>query len=720
MQPVMSGKCPKCETALRIPTEWAELAIKCKSCGAVVRVKGATTVSPSAPTETATPLPTAVHPSIEMVYDPDLNTYIPAPAGHRAPASYGYQKPGGPRSDFGELESRPSSRRKTKYRKQSGGMAFLVIGLLGLIVAGVIGGLIWQFPDTIEKVTAYLAPNSTLTTPTNSSLIVPEHPGSTHTTKTDSPRRMLAMSITKYLYCNPLVGGLNKNGTSEFNEAVKTLAFRWDIPDTKENNQLFLLTDADGKLMPTAAHRPMLKPIVTETFKQFLSTSRPQDHIVLYFGGHAVAKDGKGYLIPTEGDPNEVDTLIPLEELWGMVKSCPAQQKVVLFDVCRLSTDDNAIRPGSEPMSEELEKLLHSPPDGVQVVTGCSHGQTTGEFRFAPDSETPQGSAFLGALRQIARKEKPTKVNPEDPFPVSEWVESLSKRLKEILGKDLPSVPKSSGTSGTAIAISTTEPAAKRFEYPPVPNGADAKDVKAALAVLDAPPLLGAPPAIQESIESIVVFSAERMKAFKTTSTPEDEAKDEAKYPWRSAALKAMNDLRARWKGFAEPQRDSVLRDGLSVKANDELKGKIAKEQKPLSELSLDLQDMVDTLTDLREQAEKDESKFWVATFRFVLAQAKIRLAFSHEANLALGSVRTDSLPSGSTGWRLVQISKMKARTHAAGAKEAQQLLDELAKECKGTPWEVAAKQWRGVSIGLDWRVKKADADTTTTTEEKK
>jgi hypothetical protein len=68
----------------------------------------------------------------------------------------------------------------------------------------------------------------------------------------------------------------------------------------------------------------------------------------------------------------------------------------------------------------------------------------------------------------------------------------------------------------------------------------------------------------------------------------------------------------------------------------------------------------------------------------------------------------------------LVQVPKMSNRKEATGAKEAQALLDELAKECKGTPWEVAAKQWRTVSIGLKWQPKKADADTTATAEEKK
>lgn len=749
----VSATCPKCQTVLRIPLEWAGKAVKCKKCGTVVRAKGptpATLPMPAAPVaQPATSQPVVAPQSaappqpVAMVYDPATNSYIPAPTGYPYPMSPGYPAPGpapgypyppqgyaippgyphpappsysaptGTGAEFDSMGERRTGRRK-KYKKGGGGKTIVLsfIGLLALVVIGGVAYLLLGDAQIRERLIALLGGSTTTTT-------TPSTGGGATTTTTVAktgapPRRMLAMSVTKYLYCNPLIGGKNKNGVSEFNEAVKALAFRWEVPDSKENNQLFLLTDADGKLMQSAASRPMLKPIVMDTYTQFLATSRGQDRVVIYFGGHAMAKEGKGYLIPTEGDPNEPDTLIPLEDFWAKVKSCPAQQKVVLFDVCRLSTDDNAIRPGSEPMTEELEKLLHTPPDGVQVVTSCSASQTTGEFRFAPDGDTPQGSAFLGALRLASRKSKGGKVNPTDPLPVAEWIESASKRLNDVLGKDHPCVPKVSGAEGTAVAVNQDEPTAKRFEFPPSPHGADAKDVKTAFTLLDAPPLLGPPPADAEPLDSVVVFSADAMKVFKTTS-PEEEAKDEAKYPWRKAALKAMDDLRGKWREFAQPQRDSVLKDGLSGKANDELKKAIEREQKPLSVLSLELSEIVDTLEEMKEKAEKDESKFWVATFRFALAQAKLRLAFSHEANLALGNVRTDNLPDGvERGVRLVQVPKMKARAHAGGAKEAQAILDELAKECKGTPWEVAAKQWRGVSLGLEWRVKKTDADTTT------
>lgn len=730
MSNTVSATCPKCRTALRIPAQWAGKAVKCKKCKAVVKVpQAAAQPAPATPQPAPYPAPMPVP---QMVYDPATGAYVPAPAaappaypyppagypapqpgypypmppGYAAPpgypAPYPYPPPG-PQTDFSSMAPQRDGRRK-KYKRGGSGIVFVVLGLFGLLVVGGGIGAAVVFKD---KLLAFLNSPTQQTTPTTSGPTPPV------TAKATNPRRMLALSVTRYLYCNPLTGGKTVGGASEFGEAVKALAFRWEVPDHKDNNQLFAVTDADGKMPAAVAQRPMLKPVIADTVARFCGTSRPQDRILIYFGGHAFAKDGKAYLVPTEGDLNEPDTLLPLTDLWDKLRACPAQQKVVLFDVCRLSTDDNAVRPGSEPMSEELDKLLHSPPDGVQVLTSCSAGQTAGEFRTAPDADTPQGSAFLGALRTVARKTKGTKVNPADPFPVSQWAEATEKRLADVLAKDHPSKPKASGSEPTAVALNPDEPPARGFDIPAPPKGADTKDVKAAFAALETPPLLGPPPVEGDHPEDAVVFSADAMKAY--SEQPADD-----QHPWRAAATKAIADIRGKWKEFADPTKGGVLFDGLSGKANDEIKKAIEKEQKPLSVLALELSEIVDALLEHKENAEKDESAYWRATYRFALAQAKLRLAFSHEANLALGNVRTDNLPEGSDGWKLVQVPKMSNRKEATGAKEAQALLDELAKECKGTPWEVAAKQWRTVSIGLKWQPKKADADTTTTTEEKK
>src|SRR4029077_5329364 len=174
------------------------------------------------------------------------------------------------------------------------------------------------------------------------------------------------------------------------------------IPQDKDNNQLFVLSDSSPK-----DPRPMLRPVIEQTYTQFCETSRPQDRVFIYYGGHAVEKDGKAYLVPVDGDFNDVTSLIPLDDFWTKVKDCKAQQKVVVFDVCRLNEDGDTIRPGSEPMSEALEKKLLDGPPRAQVVTTWPAGQNALEYRQTPFEYTDvAGSLFLSALRHVADKGK--------------------------------------------------------------------------------------------------------------------------------------------------------------------------------------------------------------------------------------------------------------------------------------------------------------------------
>lgn len=684
---------------------------------------------PAAPTHPTGSYPTAPYPA---AYPPPVQP-APAPAvAARAPAARGSK------NAFAGMDEDASPSTARHRRRQSGSLLpLLVVVGLGVMLLG--GGAIaaFVFKEQIQQAMgAKTGATDTAPTDDKSKGATPGTGGggTSPAAKGPSSRRMLAVSVTKYLYCNPLVGGKNKNGASEFNEAIKGVAFRYGIPAADSNNQLFVVTDADGKLFRDAAYRPMLKDIILDSVTKFLESSRKQDRVVFYFGGHATAKDGVAYLVPAEGDPTDPETLIPLADVWAKLAACPAQQKVVLFDVCRLRTDENAVRPGSEPMSEELEKLLHTPPDGVQVLTSCSAGQTAAEFHAAEDADTPQGSAFLGALRAVSKKKAAT--DPTAPLPVDEWAKATGDRMKNVLGAKA-GTPKVSGTAGDPVVADPNEAVPARFVVLPPPAGANPKDVKEVFATLSTPTLLGSA-ADQDQVEGSVFFPADALKDY-TPDVPVSEIEalgkdlparitDFKPADWeklkgqahRVAAVKALEEIRVKWAKFADPEKDSVLKDGITGKVDDKLKDEIAKkEQPPIADAALELDELLETLDGkmsvLKKAADEDKNKFWQATFRFAVAQAKMRLAFIQEAMLALGQVRTDSIPdmTNASGLRLVQKTKMTEKKYAPMGKKALEEFGELAKAHKGTPFEVLAKQWRSVSLGLEWRAKKADADTT-------
>lgn len=743
--PTVSAVCPGCKTTLRIPADWAGKAVKCKKCGVVVRATGAGTgAAPTpAPRPAVVPAPAALLPP--AAYTPPgygvppgypTPAYVPPPVGDE-PFGDGFSdavEDGRRRSRRDEDDDhRPP--RKRKYKKSSGAAKWIVLGVFGALLAG--GGLFAALKwDSISaalgmKVTPTqekegspgpLNPNPTPNAGTT--------PGKTGLTATPVfPRRMLVLSSTKYLYCNPLTDGISANVSakagqksvpqSELSAVTRRVAQALKVPMDPDNDQLYLVTDGGGNLEPTFATRPMLKSVVETTLARFCTACRPQDRAVIYFGGHAVAKDGKAYLVPADGDTQEADGegLIPLEAFWKTLADCPAQQKVVLFDVCRLNEDGDVVRPGSEPMSKELQDLLHAPPKGVEVVTACSEGQTAREFRRKPDVSYPAGSAFLHALREalVVKDGVPVPADADDPIPVAQWAAAAQERLKVRFGDTAPTLKHTAGEKAAAVAAVPTEPAPKRVEYAAAPKGADAKEVKALFDALALAPIKVDEDAREEAgpgddIADVVFFPADALAAYKTDMTPEEAEKAGDKFPVRAAAARALKLIRDKW---AKDKATSV-QTRFTGQANDAVKKSISARQNATAFLEIDFQELIDEMEPLGKELDKEESPYWRATFLYAQAQVKARYAFLSEYNLALGRIKTESLPDVSDkalGLQLTSVEKMDSKKAvkeiAAAAKET---FSDLIAKHKGTPWAVLAKQYRAVALGLKWQEYKPPA----------
>ena len=765
MQPTVQAKCPGCQAVLRIPAEWAGKAVKCKKCGAVARSAG-TVVSPKPIVESpsaAETLPTApaappygqppMQPPAVSGYPyapppgypypmPPAPGYAPAPYGFGPPPGYPYAPPPGyPPNAFGyppaqdfvppaveSFANPPAATRKRRYKKSNNTFKVIVLSAFGLLLAGgVAAGILFK-----EKWMP-MADGKSKPKPTDADAASPPAVGSNKPAANLSaayPRRMLFMSVTKYLYCNTLNGGINGgangNGRSELAEAAKQLAFQFRVPTDKENNQLFLLTDAEGALTAGTAQRPMLKGVLLETAKRFSESSREQDHVVFYFGGHATFKGGKAYLVPVEGDLNEPDSLVPLEAYFALVKSCPAQQKLVVFDVCRANTDGNIVRPGSEPMSEELEKALLAAPAGanIQVITACGAGQNAAELQTS-DGEHYAGSAFLNALRVAARQGQGgvKSAKPDDPFAAASWVEATIPILEDYVGvKMKPPVPKlSTGDLMNAVAFNAEEPVAKRFDFPDAPKTIDPSKLKDVFALLDLKPIhiKGEGKPAEEALDRIFPFQAEALAGYKleTLGAEMEEAlKPTGQFPLRTKTVLALKKIRDKWGGKEGGGKFSGVRTTFAGDSSNNVKDEIKKEQIPLAEITDDLDELAKELEPLLADLDKEESKAWKASFLYALAQAKSRLAYLHEANLALGKILTDSIPEQldkALGLQLVSVEKMQSKKEFRKfADEAKLLYDKLATENKGTPWEVLAKRARVESLGLDWKAYAPSKDT--------
>ena len=312
-----------------------------------------------APHATMPPAP-APYPAAAPVYAPQP---APAPVHHHAPD---FVPPSG--------EFQPSSTTAAYKRRKHGSGGPVVLVVVGVLAVGlVVGGI------SLSKALKNKGGGTAGTTHTDDhkggkdTTGHKEHPpgkeptkgggdtkkGGDTATKSPAPsgpgfpRRLLFVQISNYAFLNPVTGAPANADKSK--TMAQRMAFEWRMPTDRDNNQVYVLSDT---LLPSERHLP-IKPVLKQTYERFFETSRGQDRIVVYFGGHAFEKDGKAYLVPVEGDTEDEATLLSVEEFYARLGECKATQKVVIWDVCRRNPQrGNPIRPGSEPMSEGLAKAL--------------------------------------------------------------------------------------------------------------------------------------------------------------------------------------------------------------------------------------------------------------------------------------------------------------------------------------------------------------------------
>jgi hypothetical protein len=546
------------------------------------------------------------------------------------------------------------------------------------------------------------------------------------------PRRMLFISISKYMFLNPLTAG-QAGGEDRTKGAAIRWANEWSVPfDPKDNvrNQLFLLSDSarpDGKGMDIQA--PM-KNVVTGTYQQFFATSRPQDRIVFYFGGHALEMDGKAYIAPIEGDPDDPEaTLIPLSDVYAKLATCKATQKVVIWDVCRYNPQRGRQRPGSEPMSESLYKSLAAAPKGVEVIITCQPNENALEFfNLQIDSgataTAPKyaGSAFLEAMKYVANKSAKTVAKPpvqSDPLPVGEWSGLVAKRIKDMAESPVVGAKQALKLEGKApatwVAFNAEEPPAKRFEFPQPPKGTNPAEVAAIVNEFNVPSIkldlidsgLGALP-----------FREEVMKDYKSDITAEMVLKDKGTYRFQAKTLETFDKIRGLWTVTPGASGGPQMRDSFNAPVNDKLKSEIKNEQDfwalGIAELEL-MNSELDELLPMRES----QPKRWQAHYDYARATLKARLAFMNEYNKLMGDVLTETLKSldmklGQDSYKLTSNMKMKSKKDVqAIAEEAKEAYAKIITDHKGTPWAIQAKRDKSFALGLEWVPFSSGAGTT-------
>lgn len=501
------------------------------------------------------------------------------------------------------------------------------------------------------------------------------------------PRRLLTIGVANPLYFNPINQGPANKDVHEIVKADGRLARALRVDPSQ------VVELADGATGDSV--RPPIKGKIEEVLAKFLDQSRAQDRVVVLFVGHAVEIEDTPNLVPLDGENGVKETMIALGWVYQQLGKCKARQKVLIVDVCRFDpTAPSTGRPGSGPMGEKMAEALKNPPAGVQVWSACSAGQFS--------REGLNGGIFLHEIFQFLEGLEKKRVTlgiqkPDNTLPLEDIIKHVGAKTEDATKAFKPAQTPFAAGAEIAEGAAPYNPA----EPLPPPFAVELKetDKETIRSIVDEaakiPPVKVLPPnAPKLRPDALWFLKAEALENYKP---------DYAKTPFREAIQSATAVLEKHKKSYQEEFRNTNL---------DQLKQSIQPIQKDLSSAKLDLEEALEALVEAGKERDKEPSRSWQAHYDYVLARLKARVAFVFEYQYMLSEIRTDALPErpmSSPGWRLAPREKMQCKgTEGKEAKkhaeEAKKILDKLAEDHKGTPWEVLAKRDKSITLGLEWQ----------------
>jgi hypothetical protein len=747
MPPIVQATCPKCKSLLRIPADWIAQPVRCRHCGQVMQARQPPpAVPPPQAARRAAAPPPLVAPAPAPVPAVPLAVPVAAPVA----------MPAGTATPFESLEQpavapliRPRRRRSRGWWK---GLAVFV-GVLA--IAGGVLAATWSqlrpvlFPPDEEQTAGNdktgspdshpaatrppttARPKQPKKLPADSPRTNPARPTPDTRPRPDPvasddpfhngnhlPRRALVISVHNYLYANPV--GFGTPGAQGRN--VRNLLDALAGPGLKiPRNQIFHLSDFGGDVHA----RPPVKPVIEKTLASFLATSRAQDRIVVLFAGRGIEINGEPFLVPIEGELDNPATLLPLKAIYEQLAACKCRQKVLILDVSRFSPTRGLERPDGGPLGPKFEKALKQPPPGAQVWAACSGGQRS----YATD-DMPMG-VFLESLYRACKEGIPNKIQRyEDLLPLEHIEERVNALMvQELRHAKLEQVSFLSGQDkDNGVPADRAEGPAAPPTLAAVPgNQMGERLVQAVLAEVGTPAVKPSHETEDFKVDALPPFKPEVLEKYEADGDP-DSALRKAVHNAR-VALWAVSTARERpqeLKAEINRVRTNLKNADLEVVLNTLDNGVRAPAATPAAEKNLKdtlfnsernvariIGLLNDSLEELRTAGEmrSAEPKRWQANYDYTLARLQEQIAFLYEFQSMLGDMRKEFPPRDpkvQNGWRLAATSKPQGdSTGKKLEKEARKLLDKIAKEHAGTPWEVLAKREKLTALGLKWQATK-------------
>ena len=174
------------------------------------------------------------------------------------------------------------------------------------------------------------------------------------------------------------------------------------------------------------------------------------------------------------------------------------------------------------------------------------------------------------------------------------------------------------------------------------------------------------------------------------------------------AELKAEADkVRAELKGVDLAGMVKIMKEGYPKPANEnQFKNEVADRERQIAAILGELSEVYDELKGVKKMRE-GETKRWQANYDFTVARMEAQIAFIYEFQSMLGQIRKEFPPKEEFHTKWVLASNEALTGDSAGKKLAassRKILDQIATDHAGTPWEVLAKREKFTALGLEWK----------------
>jgi hypothetical protein len=703
MADVAEIKCPHCKKTLRIPTAWADQAMRCRFCHQVFEARqraGASALKVS-------------------VTKPALTPAVEPKAAPKAKAErFAAERPGA--AAVARRVAPPRNGLAFKGLLVGAGVV-LGAGVATIVIAVILGAAILKMvnPEGGPQQQQIQATDKKDTSPTatikdtvretskggdpkkdlDTAKIKPdpkddEKDKDPPPVRTDDiyPRRALLISVNDYLLTNPLAHGRPAQADFKGSSATALAEQLHKNLDFPKNQMAELSTKATAPALPQ-------KSTIENTIVEFLNTARRQDHILLLFAGHAVQIDKEAYLVPIEGKINDAKTLISLGWLYQELARCRARQKVLVLDVCRFDPAGGAERSGAAPMGDILAGKLKAPPAGVQVWVSCAAKEQSWE--------SGNGSLFLEVLCKTCH-DLPT--GPAFAIPVKRWQtrvqREIEERTKSLSHKQTPVLAGNEPVGAGPFNPEEQPPPDVAIKPPTIPGGK--ADTTLVQGILDEVALLPPTTAGKASLLTPAMlpdFSAQVLGAYQTDYRSILDYKDkEAEFPLRYQIARSILALKDQVVNF---------RQTLPGKAPDlALKKDVKAEQLRIGKPIFVLKDALKELMATGENHRNAESKRLQTLYDYVVLRLKARIVHVVEYNYTLAEIAKDNVPALEPGDKLYRLTAQeKVNVNESYIKDYVKDLKkgwpEFAKTHAKTPWEFVAFRDNAVILGLAWKAAK-------------